>query len=44
MLILVAIAIVDIILLAATVWSTRRRPARARVRIARRGDDIPHAL
>lgn len=44
MIILVAIAIVDIILLAATFLSARRVPARSRIRIARRSDDMPHAL
>jgi hypothetical protein len=45
MLILVAIAAVDIILLLATVWSARPKPMR-RVRFAiGRGDSqIPHAL
>jgi hypothetical protein len=45
MIILVAIAVFDVILLAATVLSTRRRPARVPVRIGgRRADGMPHAL
>jgi hypothetical protein len=41
---LTLIAVIEAILLAAVTWSTRRKPARARVRIARGADDIPHAL
>jgi hypothetical protein len=44
MIILVAIAVVDVILLAGTIWSARRKPVRARVRIASRSDGFPHAL
>ena len=44
MIILVAIAVVDAILLAATVWSTHRRPVRVPARISRRADGFPHAL
>lgn len=44
MLILVAIVVVDVILLAGIVRSTRRRPVRAPVRISRRADGFPHAL
>jgi hypothetical protein len=45
MIILVAITVVDIILLAATVWSARPRPMRpARLVIARGDGKIPHAL
>jgi hypothetical protein len=45
MIILVAIAIIDIILLAATIWSARgKRTPRARFVIARGSNDLPHAL
>ncbi len=44
MIILVAIAVADVILLAGTIWSTRRRPVRAPVRISRSADGFPHAL
>jgi hypothetical protein len=45
MIILVTIAIVDVIILAATVWSARPRPMRrARFMIARGANDLPHAL
>jgi hypothetical protein len=45
MIILVAIAIIDVALLAATVWSARPRPMRAvRFAIARGDGKIPHAL
>jgi len=44
MLILVAIILVDLVLLAGTVWSTHRKPVRARAHIARRSDGFPHAL
>lgn len=43
MFILIAIALFEMLLLAGTIWSTRPKPARARV-FVRRGDDIPHAL
>ena len=45
MIILVAIAVLDIILLAATVWSARPRPMRGvRFAIARGDGGRPHAL
>jgi hypothetical protein len=45
MIILVAIAVADVILLAATVWSARPKPMRrARFVIARGSNDLPHAL
>jgi hypothetical protein len=45
MIILTAIALIEAILLAATVWSaTRRRPARARLRVGRGDGGRPHAL
>lgn len=44
MIILVAIAVIDVILLGATVWSARGGPAPARARIRRGSDDLPHAL
>jgi hypothetical protein len=44
MIILVAIAVFDVILLAATVLSAERRPTRLPVRIRRRSDGMPHAL
>ena len=45
MIILVAIVIVDVALLAATVWSARPRPMRrARFVIARGDGGRPHAL
>jgi hypothetical protein len=36
--------VADVILLAATVLSTRRRPARVRFAVARGDGKIPHAL
>jgi hypothetical protein len=33
-----------VILLAGTIWSTRRRPVRVRARISRQSDGFPHAL
>jgi hypothetical protein len=45
MIILVAIAAVDIVLLAATVWSARPKPMRrARFAVARGDGRTPHAL
>ena len=44
MIILVAIAIAGVILLAGTVWSTRRRHVSAPTRISRQADGFPHAL
>jgi hypothetical protein len=45
MIILVAIAIVDVALLAAVVWSVRPKPMRlVRFAIARGDGKIPHAL
>jgi hypothetical protein len=44
MIILVAIAIADVVLLAATVWSARPRPVRAPARSSGRADGFPHAL
>ena len=44
MIILLAIAIFEAILLAGTVWSALRRPPNRRFLIARGADDMPHAL
>lgn len=44
MYILIAIAVVDALLLAGTVWSTRRRVVRSYHAIARGDGKIPHAL
>ena len=44
MYILVAIAVADLVLLAGTIWSTRRKLARPYHAIARGDGKIPHAL
>lgn len=44
MYILIAIAIVDAILLAGTIWSMRRRISRPYHAIARGDGKVPHAL
>jgi hypothetical protein len=43
MFVLITIAIFETLLLAGVIWSTRRKPAQARIFVRRR-DDIPHAL
>lgn len=44
MIILIAIAIFEAILLAGTAWSAIRRPSSRRLVIPRRAEDMPHAL
>ena len=44
MLVFIAVFVVEIGLLGLTIWSTRRMPARARARLSRYTDDLPHAL
>jgi hypothetical protein len=41
---LILIAVFEAALLVGVIWSTRRKPAKSRVRIARAIDDLPHAL
>jgi uncharacterized iron-regulated membrane protein len=43
MFILIATAVFEMLLLAAIIWSVRRKPVRVQVP-ARRRDDFPHAL
>ena len=44
MTILIGIVILETILIGLTLWSTRRMPARARARLSRYTEDLPHAL
>lgn len=42
--VLIGIVVLETILIGLTLWSTRRMPTRARARLARYTEDLPHAL